>query len=187
MMRLTVERVIDPAIVGTFYEMYAAAFGPMRTRAAARHMLNEAEFTAEMADERIEKYVVRADDGEPLALTTMTRDLTAVPWISPDFYLARYPEHAAQGRLYYLGYTLVRPGPNRYGVFKAMLDRIMERFAEERAVCVYDVCAYNDQRAVGRFASVLSRRPDATIETIDVQTYYSLTFGRPPPDTCTAA
>lgn len=177
---MTVERAVDPAIVGALYEMYAAAFGPMRTRAAARHLLSEAEFAAEMADERIEKYLVRTDDGEPLALTTVTRDLTAVPWISPEFYLDRYPEHAARGALYYLGYALVRPGRNTYRVGTSMLNLIMDRIAEEGAVCVYDLCAYNGRRAMGRFAAALSRGRGATVETVDVQTYYSITFDAPP-------
>jgi hypothetical protein len=35
-----------------FWELYVAAFGPLRTRAAARQVLHEDEFFEEMADPR---------------------------------------------------------------------------------------------------------------------------------------
>lgn len=178
-MRITVEPVIDPDTIATFYALYATAFDPMRVRAAARHLLTEAEFTAEMLDDRIEKHVARADGGDPLALTTLTRDLSTVTWISPDFYAVRYPEHAARGALYYLGYTLVHPGEAGHGVVRAMLDRIVRRLVRERAVCVFDVSAYNDGRAVGRFVGALPRRYNAHVEAVDVQTYFGVTFDRP--------
>lgn len=176
-MRLTIERAIASGAVPALYEMYTTAFEPIRTRAAARHMLTETEFATEMADERIEKYVVSTDDGEPLALTTLTRDPSAVPWISPEFYTTRYPAHVARGALYYLGYTLVRPGRPAHRVFTTMLGQVVDRLVRERAVCVFDVSAYNDRRAVGRFVSALPRGHEVTVEVIDVQTYYGATFG----------
>jgi hypothetical protein len=176
---LTIERTIADELVGEFYAMYAAAFGPMRTRAAARHLLSAAEFAEEMADKRIEKYVVWADDGAPLALTTLTDDVTAVAWVSPDFYAARYPGHTASGTLFYLGYSLVRPDRPAHRAARLMLDRIVDRLIEERAVCVFDVSTYNDSRAVGRFAAALRRARGARLETLDVQTYYGITFGEP--------
>jgi len=179
--RLTVERAIDSADVEAFYAMYAAAFAPMRSRAAARHMLTETEFAEEMADKRIEKYVVWADDGEPLALTTFTDDLTAVAWISPAFYADRYPEQTARNAVYYLGYTLVRPDRPAHRAARLMLDEIVRRLTEERAVCVFDVATYNDRRAVGRFAALLRRQRGATLEAVDTQTYYGITFGASSP------
>lgn len=178
-MRLTIELAIDAAGVDDLYGMYAAAFGPMRTRAAARHLLTAAEFTAEMGDKRIEKYVVWSDDDEPLGLATVTTDLSAVAWISPDFYAARYPQHAARGALLYLGYLLVRPGRGTYRVGRLLLDRIVERLVAQRAVCVFDVASFNDRRAVGRFVSGLPRAHGARVEAVDVQTYYGVTFGEP--------
>jgi hypothetical protein len=177
--RLTVERAIDTADVPAFYAMYTVAFAPMRTRAAARHMLTEAEFAEEMADKRIEKYVVWADDGEPLALTTFTDDLTAVAWVSPQFYADRYPEHAARNAVFYLGYTLVRPDRPAHRAARLMLDEIVRRLTEARAVCAFDVATYNDRRAVGRFAALLRRERAATLEAVDTQTYYGITFGEP--------
>jgi len=129
-MRITIERSLDPGAVDAFYRLYRAAFAPLRTNAAARHLLSAEEFAAEMADKRIEKYVAWAGNGEPVGLATLTADLSAVPWISPEYYGARYPDHLARGALFYLGYTLVRPDHEQRGVFAP--PRRPDRPAPER-------------------------------------------------------
>src|SRR3954465_8043071 len=105
-MRITVERRIASDQVDHFYRFYRAAFEPLRTRAAARHVFTFDEFAAEMLDERIDKYVAWDDDDTAVGLTTMTNDLDSLPWIEPAFYLERHPDQAARKALYYLGYTL---------------------------------------------------------------------------------
>jgi hypothetical protein len=179
-MKITIERTIAPAAIESFYAIYLAAFGPLRTRAAARHVLSAQEFAAEMTDERIDKYVAWNGDGEPIALTTLTADLAAVPWVSPDYYAARYPEHFARGALLYLGYTLVHPDHEREGVFARIAARVVRRCTQERAVCAFDVCGYNDQvHGLGRSIAALSRSLDMRVETADVQTYYAAVFNGP--------
>lgn len=173
---LTVEHTLDTATTDMFYGLYVAAFGPLQTRAAARHMLTAAEFAEEMTDTRIEKYVVRDATGLPVALTTLATDLAALPWISPEFYLARYPEYAARGALFYLGYTLVHPSRAGQGVFLLMVNRLAERFLEAGAVCMWDSCEYNDARAIGQFAASLVADHDARIDRLDSQTYYAVAF-----------
>ncbi|OLE21522.1 MAG: hypothetical protein AUG44_27310 [Actinobacteria bacterium 13_1_20CM_3_71_11] len=179
-MKITIERSMAPADIDTFYGIYVTAFDPLRTRAAARHLLSAQEFAAEMTDERIEKYVAWSAEGQPIALTTLTGDLAAVPWVSPDYYAARYPEHFARGALFYLGYTLVHPDHERHGVFARIAARIVRRCTEARAVCAFDVCGHNDDvHQIGRSIAALSRSLDMKVETADVQTYYAAVFNGP--------
>jgi hypothetical protein len=60
-----------------------------------------------------------------------------------------------------------------------MLAAVVERLVKARAVCAYDVCAYNN--ATFRFGDhiemMLHRLADVTVEKIDTQTYYNATFG----------
>ena len=174
-MMITIERSIDGAAIDDFYALYVAAFGPLRTRAAARHLLSAEEFAGEMTDGRIDKYVVW-EGGRPIALTTVVTDLTAVPWISPDYYAASYPEQFARGAVYYLGYTLVRPEHAGRRVFTMMIERVERKMADERAVCGLDVCAYNDDRQIGRHLAGLGASAGVTVERLDVQTYYAANF-----------
>jgi len=179
--RITVEHTVDPA---PFYGLYVAAFAPLRTTAAARHLLTADEFAAEMADPRIDKYVAwdnRGDTGgDAVALTTLTTDLAAVPWVSPEYFAARYPRHHARRAIYYLGYTLVHPDHEGEGLFARIAARLARRMTEERAVCAFDVCAHNDGvHGIGRRIAGLSRSLDMTLDTVDVQTYYAAAFNGP--------
>jgi hypothetical protein len=180
-MKITVERTIGAEAIAAFYPLYSAAFDPMRTRAAARHMLTAEEFADEMTDERIDKYVVWDDSGVPVALTTLATDLSAVGWISPDYYAARYPEALARGAVFYLGYTLVRPGNTTQGVFQLMTGAIQRRCAEARAVCGFDVSAYNDARKVGKRIGLLGGSGEWSVDAVDKQTYYTASFVEPVP------
>lgn len=175
-MNITIESHISDEHVAMFYQLYAAAFGPVQTRAAARHLLSAEEFADEMADKRIDKYVGWNDAGEPVALSILTGDLSAVPWISPEFYAFRYPEESARGALFYLGYTLVDRDRANPRTFAAMMQAIIERVAGVRGVCVFDVCAYNDGRGVGRLWDRIAKRGVGTVEAVDTQTYYAASF-----------
>lgn len=177
-MRIGIEPVVDGELAEDFYQLYLAAFEPLRTRAVARQVLHREEFLAEMVDPRIEKYVARDDTGYAIGLSTMTRHLETVPWISPEYFAARYPEHAARNAIFYIGFTLTRPGQRGPKLAAAMIDALVETLLPEQAVVAYDICSYNDTRL--RFgtniASFFRRTAEVTVEPVDAQTYYSATF-----------
>jgi hypothetical protein len=184
-MRVTIEPTIPPYLVTSFYDLYVAAFEPLRTRAAARQVLNLHEFAQEMSDPRVDKYVVWDEDARgverAVALTTFTNDLSTVPWIEPAYYEHRYPEHFARGAVFYLGFTLVHPGLHQAGVFGVTVTKIVERLVAERAVCAWDICAHNDTvlalgAGIERF---IKRIAEVTVGSVDVQTYYASTFHGP--------
>ena len=177
-MRITVERSIDPARIDQFYGFYRAAFEPLRTRAAARHTLRRDEFAEEMRDERVDKYV--AWDGDTaVGLTTITNDLESVPWIEPAFYLARHPEQAARGGIFYLGYILVDPAPGArtFRAFREMAYALLQHVADRRGVLAYDVSGYNSGRQVGRMITDLLRTFGTGAEPADTQVFYTAEFG----------
>lgn len=171
---LTVVTELDEVTTSAFYELYKAAFEPLRTKAIARQVLHRHEFFAEMTDERIWKILVRDHDGEPVGLTILTYDLATVPWISPEYFAARYPTHAARNAIFYLGFTLVTPKHRRSRVFEDMLIEVLERVADANAICGYDICAYNNEalRFADNIAGVLNRHALMKIERLDTQTYY---------------
>jgi hypothetical protein len=173
-MRITTETTIAPGTASSFYHLYLAAFEPLRTRAAARQVLTRKEFFADMVDPRVEKHVGWDAYGTPIALTTLTRHLETVPWISPEFFAERFPDHTARGTLYYLGFTLVHPCSRSALVFAEILGSIVNRLRLEGAACAYDICAYNNESI--RFAShlerLLRRSLGVAVSPVDTQTYY---------------
>jgi hypothetical protein len=177
-LRITVVQTLGTADIGRFYLWYNDAFEPLLTKAAGRHMLSRSEFEAEMTDERIDKYVAWIDD-RAVGLTTLTNDLTAVPWIEPTFYANRYPEEAARSALFYLGFTLVDPHADAFGVFKEMMAAFCRTVTAVQGVCGFDFCDYNARRAVGRIVPTLVAKFGAPVEVVDSLQYSVLDFTGP--------
>ncbi|MCP2265408.1 hypothetical protein ACFQHV_01825 [Promicromonospora thailandica] len=172
------ETVVTGAVAELFWDLYREAFEPLRTRAAARHVLHREEFDDELADPRVTKLLARDEQGTPVGLTTLATDLAAVPWVSPEFFAARYPEHAARGAVWYIGFTLAHPGRRSTRTFMDMIDALVEHLARHRVVCAYDVSRFNDDslRFADNLRRHLERTRDVTVETVDRQSYYATTF-----------
>lgn len=175
---VTCYRELTSELVEEFWPLYEESFGPLRIRAAARHVMSHDEFAAEVSDPRVWKYVATGSDGTLLGLTTLTDDLTTVPWISPDYYAHHYPEQWSRRAVFYMGFTMVKPGLRHARVFFAMLQPTVLRVAASRGVCSYDVCGYNDSSfdfGAG-IERLLHRLSEVHVAAVDVQTYYAVTF-----------
>jgi hypothetical protein len=175
---VTFEATVSGDVAEAFWKLYLAAFEPLRTRAAARHVLHREEFDEEMADPRVLKLLAHDELGEPVGLTTLATDLAAVPWVSPEFFATRYPEHAARKAVWYIGFTLAHPGRRSTRTFMDMIDALVAHLAANRVVCAYDVSRFNDDslRFADNLRRHLERTQDVTVETVDQQTYYATTF-----------
>jgi hypothetical protein len=169
---------LDEPTARLFWDLYVTAFGPLRTRAAARQVLHEDEFFEEMVDPRVWKLVVHDAAGQPVGLTTLTRHLETVPWISPEYYEARYPQHFARQSVYYLGFTLVAKGARHLSSFATMIEAVAERVTADRGICGYDICAFNNEamRFDENIEAMLNRRSHVPVERLDSQTYYVADF-----------
>jgi hypothetical protein len=175
---VTFETTVEGDVAERFWDLYLTAFEPLRVRAAARHVLTREEFDDEMADPRVLKLLAHDEAGEAVGLTTLATDLAAVPWVSPEYFAARYPEHAARGAVWYIGFTLAHPGRRATRTFMDMVDALVAHLAEHRVVCAYDVSRFNDDslRFADNLRRHLERTRDVTVETVDQQTYYATTF-----------
>lgn len=169
--------VVEALEAERFYELYLAAFGHLREAAAARQVLTREEFFAEMADERVTKYVARGRDDELLGLATVITDLDVVPWVSPEYYAARYPEHAARRAIRYVGFMLSHPQRRALAAYPLMVNAILTRSSEERAVLLWDMCRYNEDLGFGAsLTALVGRQTGVAVELLDVQTYYGAVF-----------
>src|SRR6476659_7550141 len=129
-MHIVMERVLAADVITGLYPSYVQAWQNLLVHAAARHVLTLDEFTSEMTDARIEKHlVVEEDDGRILGLTTLTNDLSAIPWINDHFYTTRYPDPAAHGTLFYIGYTFIHQADRGQRVLWMMAREMDRRFA----------------------------------------------------------
>lgn len=173
------DQVADEALVERLWPVYEETFGELRIHAAARQVLTHDEFVTEIADQRVWKYVATDDtDGQVIGMMTLTDDLSTVPWVSPEFYAHRYPEHAARNAIFYLGFTLVHPTARSGRVFLAMARPVVTRIAARRGVCAYDICGFNDATIAfgANLERLLRRMAEVEAEQVDVQTYYATSF-----------
>ncbi|GAB3248500.1 pyruvoyl-dependent arginine decarboxylase [Nocardioides dilutus] len=178
--RVTVEKELDYAAARYYYELYRDTFGQMETQAVARQLLHESEFIEEMLDSRVMKYVAWSADGEAIGLTTLTRDLATVPWISPAYFAHHYPDHHARDAIFYLGFTLVHPDHQGAQIFKAMIATVLQDVLPLQPVVAWDICLVNDKRGLGGAAGrLLTSLCDLTLVQVDQQNYYAGTFHGP--------
>ncbi|MBA8793171.1 hypothetical protein FHX74_000765 [Friedmanniella endophytica] len=182
---VTAHDTLEPVYEESYWRLYEGAFGPLRTEAAARQVLDRDEFSEEMTDPRVTKYLVWDDDGAA-GMTTLTQDLSTVPWISPHFYAARYPDHAARDAIFYLGFILVRPGLRSSRVFHRLMDVVTDRISAADGVVGYDICAFNitTLNFADRIETVVGRRHPAAFAEVDSQHYFTTDFlvAGPPAD-----
>lgn len=174
--RFTRESAVTGASAEYLFRLYRRAFDPLKTQAVARQVLTRDEFFAQMDDGRIDKYVAWEPTGEPIGLITLTRHLEAVPWISPEYFQARFPEQWSRNAIYYLGYILARPITRRTNFLETISRLAIEPIVAERAVIAYDVCSYNDD-VLGfsdRIAQVARRFAGSSVQKLDSQVYYAV-------------
>lgn len=175
---VTCHTEVSSDLVAQFWPLYEESFGPLRIRAAARHVLTHEEFVEEVTDPRVWKYVATGADGVPIGLTTLSNDLATVPWISPEYYAHHYPEQWSRRAVFYMGFTMVKPGLRHSRAFFAMLQATTLRVAASEGVCGYDVCGYNDSTfdfGAG-IERLLHRLYEVQVAAVDQQTYYAVTF-----------
>jgi hypothetical protein len=171
---VTIESAVDFDTAARFWRLYKKTFGELAVMAVARQLLHEHEFMAEMLDERVDKYLAWDEEGEPVAMCTLTRHLETVPWISPDYFAHHYPEHTARGAVYYMGFILVDHEHRRAHLFLDLVRRIVENLHHQEAICAYDICSHND-RTLGlgdAVESLIKSMTRADVAVIDTQTYY---------------
>lgn len=182
--RFTREYVVEPELILLFHDLYETAFGPLRTHAMARQVLTAEEFRKQMTDASVLKYVAWTPDGDPVGMAALTNQLSTVPWVSPEFFAARYPEHWARDAVWYFSFLLAHPTQRRTRFLDQLVQVGVDALLAQRAVLAYDMCGYNDyQLSLGDHASAIARRATGVgPDRVDVQNYYVIDFDTGAPD-----
>lgn len=173
------ETTLDEATTEEFLAVYRESFAELDDKAAARQSLTDDEFRDEMHTERVLKFVAWDAAARPVALAFVATDLEVVPWVSPQYYALKYPEHFARSVIFYFGALLVRPG-DRGGVISYALLKELTRFvAANGGIAAFDCCQFNHD-AVGLpdlIGAVASEVCEVDRQEIDTQRYYAYVAG----------
>lgn len=180
---ITIETVLDAETVELFRQVYRAGFDPLAPLAAGRQALTDDELRAEMVDPAVLKFLGRDVDGHAVALLTASNDLTHMPWLSPEFYRHRFPEHAARGAIFYVGSLVVHPEASGRSWMRRLTAE-MSRYANERAgIVAFDCCQYNiDSGFPQQLEWIAQSIGHAELQVVDTQQYYAYVFPGPEED-----
>lgn len=178
--KVTVQTDVDYATAKQFYRLYRRAFGPLAIEAAARQVLHEEEFLEEMLDPRVLKYIAWDEDERAIGMTTLTRDLDTVPWISPAYFLKHYSDQVARDAVYYFGFALVDPDHQGAQVLGALVEPMAREVRDNDGVAAWDLCRINEERGFHRmYTAMLETAGGVEIDVVDQQTYYAAVFSQP--------
>jgi ribosomal protein S18 acetylase RimI-like enzyme len=173
--------VLDREELDLCWEFYERAFDGFRDRSATRHSWTRAEFDAMMGDPRVNKLVVPdpEKDGRPCGLSTLTNILGAVPWVSPEFYAARWPQHFAQDKIWYVPFVAVDPARHRAGVLSDMVRAMVAVVPDDGGVLATDTCSWIEEAlnlsdTLARLGSSDRRAPAKVL--LDTQAYWGYEF-----------
>jgi hypothetical protein len=143
--RTAVLTEVPEDVVEDFLQIYRDAFAPLAVRSAARQSHTDEEFRHEMHDPSVLKFVALDGNDEIVGLSLVATDISTVPWISVPYYRERFPEHLAEGRLFYFGAMLVRPDRQGGPWAKFVLDHIFNFLAERSAIGAFDCSQFNSE------------------------------------------
>ena len=188
-MHVVTEHVLGRPLIEEIYPSYVQAWEHLLPHVAARHVLTFEEFAEEMTDPRVEKLLVLSDHGgHVMAMTTLVRDIDAVPWANAHFYRIRYPSEIARGAFFYVGYTLVHR-PDRGTRAVAMMRQAMDdRLRDAQGVICFDMSTFVNDGGFGRRLHRLC--PSARqIDRLDSQSYFVADYRpeKPPEESPTSA
>jgi hypothetical protein len=138
--------------------------------------MEEDEFVAAMRDPRLEKLVGFDRNDHPLGMALVTKDLRAIPWISPEFFAARYPEETARGAVTYIGFVLVHTSAQGGLLFSKLIQHMSAPITAESGVVAFDMCTFNATvvRLPQSILRALRRTATAEDRVEDVQTFFAL-------------
>ena len=177
-LELKVVPVVEGELRERVWDAYCDAFEELRSAAIQRHVMTRAEFDEVMADERVAVYLAERPDGVIAGVATLANDLTSMPLVSPEFFAARWPEHYAAGRCWYIGFVGVRPSEQGGGAFQLIVATVAATLGPRGGVLVLDVPQRNMEgfhvpRAVKRIADAVVA--DVEYEMVDAQGYWAYT------------
>jgi hypothetical protein len=178
--RLTRELVIDGDRAEALWEMYREAFEPLETVAIQQHLWSKEDVLAELADDRIVKFIVSNDDG-PVGMCMITNSLDLVPMISPVFLRSLYPQHAERDAIFYGIMIFVKAGSRGRTTFARLGAHMAQEAALSGGVVVFDMCRFNrESRALDDNLLRLSAPfKNSSMSVVDQQTWLAVELPEP--------
>jgi hypothetical protein len=182
-MTLEIQHSARPPVdlLPAMWTMYQDTFAPLAELAAQRHLMTFREYSDLYVDDRILNYWAEDDTGAVVAQGATTRDLEALPLVSPDYFEHRWPGLYKQKLLFYVVFAAVDSGHAAApGMYAHLIDHMHRPMRDARGIAVMDFCTYNvDTRRLPVATGAVLRRAGthAPPQLIDRQEFWIYDFG----------
>lgn len=175
------ERMPHRSTWDDLWNLYSAAFEPLRERALLNHLYPRADFEALLSDDRVTKLIARSGS-RPVGLAMVTSVLELVPQISPPFLHARFPEESARNAVFFGIMVFVADSHRRSTAFARLVAGMGQVTADESGVIVFDICRHNMAAIeLDRQIESISRWfPGSSFEQVDEQRYFAASLPTQP-------
>lgn len=178
-MAVSIERQLDEPERRRLVQLYLEAFEPLRTLTATKQTLDEEEFLALLDYDATTVFASRDREGQLNGVAIGVNDLKLIPWINPEFFFERFPEHYATGRLAYMPAFLVDPRYQKGTTLYRLAGFVASFYGDNHFVLAMDCCLHNIE--VEHLPSVLeraaSRFTPTVLHELDHQAYFAYELG----------
>lgn len=154
-MAVTIERNLDDPLRERLLVLYRDAFEPLRTLTATKQTLATDEFAAMLDYDATQVFVSHQRDGAVSGFTMGVNDLKLIPWINPEYFQERFPEHHATGRLIYVPCFVVDPRFQKGVTLLRLAGAISSHYGAHSCLLAMDTCQHNID--VENFPTILER------------------------------
>ncbi|MEX0668472.1 MAG: hypothetical protein WD061_01885 [Candidatus Saccharimonadales bacterium] len=141
------EPILIPYEIDEWWSAYDERFRELNLNNPCRQSFNYEEFTEAMQDDTVLKFVYRKE-GEIVSMCLFGTDLRVFPWISQEYYEAKYPEAFANDNFLYFMAILTKKG-NYERSYASELIKYMVKYWKDRdsqdTVVSFDCSEGNNQ------------------------------------------
>jgi hypothetical protein len=168
----TSEAVVAEEWQHSLWNVYSSRLGEAQRKSPFRQHMEEQEFLSCLCDETFLKLVLW-EDGKPVGILLLARDISRINWLHAAFFEARYPAAYATHRLFYYAGIAIKSGVSPRGA--ALLHRLMLRefFRLGGAILFHDY-ATNVHASSGSLGQFMTRKYGGRATEIDQMHFWCL-------------
>lgn len=155
-------------LADTLFDIMERSYGEHRIGSAFRYVYTREEFDEILIDRRVVKLYATID-GVPIGMLIAATDISAVQWLSPDYFSSRHPGRT----VCYLQDAFLDPDNPDGRAFRELMREALRIGARADAVVAFSTSRLLQNR---RFVDLISRfirsEIGSTVTETDSHTYY---------------
>jgi hypothetical protein len=165
------ETELSPEEAHLMWLTYDETFRPLNLASPCRQSFYEEEFLAAMSDPEMVKVILRDENGQLISMGVLGSNLASFPWISQDYFEAKFSKEFAAQRLFYFVALLTVPDQQYSGQMAQLIEPMTSYIAERDGWALFDCCELN-QGLPQAILEMVGKYALTGLDLIGTQTYH---------------